>query len=94
MLDRWAVPDGSVKPHPVRPMLRPGDPNWRQRWLAAVRRRMAASPRRLEMMREARLAALASDPALWAEVRASEAAYARGEGESFVPDTGPRGGAR
>lgn len=44
-------------------------------------------------MRAARVAALASDAALWAEIRSAEAAYARGEGERFVPGPRPQDGA-
>ena len=61
---------------------------------------MLATPQQLAHLRQARLAALASDASLWAEVRAAEAAFQRGEGETFVPDGRdpqghpPRGGAR
>jgi hypothetical protein len=43
-------------------------------------------------MRAARVATLAGDPALWAEIRSAEAAYARGEGERFVPGQRPQDG--
>lgn len=65
--------------------VRPGDPNWRPRWLAAVRRRLRANPERRRELATARAAQLARDATLWAEVRAAEAAYGRGEGERFVP---------
>jgi hypothetical protein len=72
-------------------MLKPGDPDWRARWLAAVRRRMAADPVRAARMRATRVRALGADAALWAELRAAEGAYARGEGEFFVPGQGDAG---
>lgn len=85
MLDRRIAPDGLGKQVPSRPVLRPGDPNWRARWLAAVRQRMAVDPLRAARMRATRVETLGADPALWAELRAAEASYGRGEGEFFVP---------
>jgi hypothetical protein len=94
MLDPRVAPETTGKQPPTRPVLRPGDPNWRARWLAAVRRRMAADPVHAARMRATRVQALGSDPALWAEVRAAEGAYARGEGESFVPGQSDAGAGR
>jgi hypothetical protein len=93
MLDRWVRPEEPAQPRAARPVLRPGDPDWRRRWLAAVRRRMQVSPFGEGCMRAARVATLGGDPALWAEIRSAEAAYARGEGERFVPGQRPQDGA-
>jgi hypothetical protein len=93
MLDRWVRPERPAPSQPARPVLRPGDPDWRQRWLAGVRRRMQASLSLQDQMRTARMASLASDPALWAEIQSAEGAYGRGEGETFVPGQRPRDGA-
>jgi hypothetical protein len=41
-------------------------------------------------MRAARVATLAGDAALWAEIRSAEVAYASGEGERFVPGQRPQ----
>lgn len=92
MIDRWIRRDEPEKPLPAQLVLRPGDPDWRQRWLAAVRRRMQASLRQQPRLHKARMAALAADPTLWSEIRAAELAYTRGEGEFFVPGQGPRDG--
>jgi hypothetical protein len=86
MLDRWTRPGDAAKMQPARALLRPGDPEWRQRWLAAVRRRMAATPQRQARMFQDRLAAMASDAPLWGDIRAAEVAYARGDGEWLTPD--------
>lgn len=85
MIDRWVRPEEPAKPQPGHPELRPGEPDWRQRWLAAVRRRMLASPERQIQMGQARVALLAADATLWADLRAAELAYARGEGEWLIP---------
>jgi hypothetical protein len=94
MIDRWLRPEEPTPPQPGRAVLRPGDPDWRPRWLAAVRRRMQASPERQIQMGQARVAALATDASLWAELRAAELAYARGEGERFIPGQDAHGDAQ
>lgn len=100
MIDRWAQSDQAPQARTTRSKLRPGDADWRQRWFAAVRRRMLATPQQQAQMRQARLGALAGDASVWAELRAGEAAFRRGEGETFVPGghdaqgPAPRGGAR
>ncbi len=100
MLDRWARPGESAKMQPARSLLRPGDPEWRQRWLAAVRHRMAATPQRQARMFEDRLAAMTIDATLWGDLRTAEAAYAHGDGEWLTPeeplagDPGHRGRSR
>jgi hypothetical protein len=94
MLDRRTAPDGLGKQPPARPVLRPGDANWRARWLAAVRRRMSVDPVHAARMRATRVQALAADPTLWAELRAAEAAFARGEGELFMPGQADAGAGR
>ncbi len=90
MLDRWVRPQSPSPSQPARPALRPGDPNWRPRWLAGVRQRLEASLSLQDQMRAARVAVLASDPTLWAEIQSAEAAYSRGEGETFVPGQRPQ----
>jgi hypothetical protein len=85
MQDAWVRPNEAAARGGAAPGPRPGDPNWRQRWLAAVRERLRATPERRRELAAARAAQLARDATLWADVRAAEAAYTRGEGERFVP---------
>ncbi len=92
MMDRWTQSEQVSQARTTRSSLRPGDPDWRQRWFAAVRRRMLASPERQAQMRQVRLAALAGDASLWAELRAAEAAFRHGDGETFVPAHDVSGG--